>query len=464
MKVVQSAIVVSVLTIAVSVLAQPGNPASLPSAPPVHAILGASQTHMGTLPGAHTRQHGGPTLTRRQAEQMAIRNNPRVLASHLLALAQHQVLREARSADLPYADASLAAVDAENGSRISAGGLPASRLINHAGSGVEVSQLITNFGRVHNLVLTRMLQQQAMQANALATSEEIVLFTDQAFYNALTAQADLQVARETVAYRSITERQVNELTNNKLRSTLDLSIAQVDLSQAKLMEIDAENRAASTMATLDAVLGLDHNQWFHLISSSSAPPAPPVDYKALVQQALQQRPDLQALHYQSQSAKKYARSEWDQLLPSISALGTAGVTPVRTDQYYNSNWWGGVGVDVNIPVFNGFLYNAQAKEARYRAQADANYERNLRDNIVSQVRIAWLETQAAYRKLSVTQQLLKQANLSLTLAKERYKLGLSSIVELSDSELEQTSAQIQYTNARYEYRLGMAVLRYQLGK
>jgi outer membrane protein len=59
---------------------------------------------------------------------------------------------------------------------------------------------------------------------------------------------------------------------------------------------------------------------------------------------------------------------------------------------------------------------------------------------------------------------LKQANLSLTLAKERYKLGLSSIVELSDSELEQTSAQIQYTNARYEYRLGMAVLRYQLGK
>jgi outer membrane protein len=442
--------------------------AQLPGAP-VPSRLNLFAQNVQDAPPAPTKDSPPPLatnhqgLTRAEAEQMALKNNPRISVSKLLALAQHQVVREAHSADLPMFNGAVTAEKALDGSRISAGSLTASRLVTHAGAGGSLSQLITDFGRTHNLVLTQKLQERAANATALATQEEIVLATDQAFYDALTAQAVLQVAKQTVATRQATETQVNQMTQNKLKSTLDLSFADVNLSQSQLLQLDAQNNADATMATLDAVLGLDHQVTYELVDDSTPNSPPPGDYEQLIQTALAQRPDLQSLTLGQQSAQKFARAQWDQLLPSISALGTVGSVPVRTDQYYTANWWGVVGVNMNIPIFNGFLYSSEAKEAVYRSRADAERTRNLRDQIVRDVRTSWLQANTAYQRIAVTAQLLKEANLALQLAQTRYQLGLSSIVELSQAQLQQTSAAIDNTNALYQYRLSLATLNYQIG-
>jgi outer membrane protein len=430
--------------------------AELPSAP-------APTINLSAQAAPSTASNSGMTLTLRQAEQTALKNNPRVSVSQLLALAQHQVVREARSAELPTANGAITAEKALDGSRISAGTLTAPRLFTHAAAGGDFTQLITDFGRTHNLILTQKLQEQAANANSRATKEEIVLLADQAFYDALTAQAVLQVARQTVSTRQATQTQVNQMTQNKLKSTLDLSFADVNLSQSKLLQLDAQNNADATMAALDAVLGLDHEVTYQLIDDSTQNSAPPPDFNPLIQMALAQRPDLQSLTFGQQSAQKFARAQWDQRLPSITAAGTVGTIPIRIDQYYTSNWWGGIGVNMNIPIFNGFLYSSEAKEAQYRAQADAERTRNLRDQIVRDVRTAWLQANTAYQRIAVTAELLKQSNMALQLAQTRYQLGLSSIVELSQAQLQQTSAAIDNTNAQYEYRLALATLDYQTG-
>lgn len=451
-------VVITAVLLSVPGLAQsPAVVAELPGAPV------ASGLNLSAQAGAAPVLPPKDRLTRAQAEQMAVKNNPRISVGKLLAMAQHQVVREARSAELPTASGNITAEKALDASRISAGSLTSSRLLTHAGAGASVTQLITDFGRTHNLVLTQKLQERAAGADALATQEEIVLATDQAFYDALTAQAVLQVARQTVATRQATESQVNQMTQNKLRSTLDLSFADVNLSQSQLLQLDAQNNADATMATLDAVLGLDHEITYELVDDSAPTHAPPGDYDQLIQSALAQRPDLQARMLGQQSAQTFARAQWDQLLPSISALSTIGSVPVRTDEYYTANWWGAVGVNLNIPIFNGFLYSAEAKEAAYRARADAERTRDLRDEIVRDVRTAWLQANTAYQRIGVTAQLLKQANSSLQLAQTRYQLGLSSIVELSQAQLSQTSAAIDNTNAQYQYRLSLAALNYQIG-
>ena len=446
------------LTFFVSALAAHGQVAALPSAPAPSVNFSSQAT-----PAAPADSGSQMTLTRMQAEQLALKNNPRVSVSQLLALAQHQVVREARAADLPTANGAITAEKALDASRISAGTLTASRLLTHAGAGGNFTQLVTDFGRTHNLVLTQKLQEQAAKANSLASKEEIVLAADQAFYDALTAQAVLQVARQTVQARQATQTQVNQMTENKLKSTLDLSFANVNLSQSQLLQLDARNNADATMAALDTVLGLDHEVAYQLINDASQNPEPPPDFQPLIQTALAQRPDLQSLAFGQQSAQKFARAQWDQRLPSITAAGTVGTIPIRVDQYYNSNWWGGIGVNMNIPIFNGFLYGAEAKEAEYRAQADAERTRDLRDRIVRDVRSSWLQANTAYQRIGVTAELLKQANLALQLAQTRYQLGLSSIVELSQAQLQQTSAAIDNTNAQYEYRLSLATLNYQTG-
>jgi outer membrane protein len=442
---------------------------SLPDAPPPRLIAQATAQQSAPAPqkdfAAANDQtaDSSPRLTRTEAEQMAIKNNPKIHVSKLLALAQHQVVRETRAAELPTAAAAITAEDAENASRISAGSLTASRLFEHAGAGANFTQLITDFGRTHNLVASSKLQEKAQDANALATTEDIVLATDQAFYNALQAQALLKVAKQNVNTIQTTEIQVNQMTQNKLKSTLDLSFADVNLSQSKLLLLDAKNNADSTMAAFDAVLGLDKSVTYTLADDGAPLQPPPPDPEQLVQTGLKQRPDLQALNYNQQSAVKFSHAQRDQMLPSISAAGTAGSVPIRPPQYYTANWWGGIGVNMSIPIFNGFLYSAQAKEAAIRAQADSEQARDLRDQIVRDIRTSWLAANTAFQRVSVTEELLKQSNLALRLAQTRYQMGLSSIVELSQAQYQQTDAAIGNTNSQYQYRLALATLNYQIG-
>lgn len=416
------------------------------------------------------QQNGTMRLTRTEAEQLAIKNNPRVSVGRLLTLAQHQVYRETRAAALPNLNGALTAVDANEGSRIGAGSLTASRLFEHAGAGVTLSQLITDFGRTANLISFSKLQEKAQNASALATTEDIVLATDQAFYSALQAQALLKVAQQTVQTRQSVEQQVSELAKNKLKSNLDLSFAQVNLSQAKLLGIDAQNNVESSVAALSAILGFDRQIRYELVEENKELPSPPPDVDVLIHTALKQRPDLQALTYDQQAAEKFRRAQQDQLLPTISALGMAGVTPVRPDcidgcspTYFISSWYGAVGVNINVPIFNGFLYTSQASEANFRAKAAAENTRDLRDAVVRDVRTAWLSMNTAFQRVAVAEKLAKEADMALNLARSRYQLGLGSIVELSQAQLQQSDAAIGYVAAQYQYRLTLANLNFEIG-
>ncbi len=78
---------------------------------------------------------------------------------------------------------------------------------------------------------------------------------DQAFYNALQTQAVLTVAQQTVADRQTVADQVGALFKNKLKSELDFSFANVNLAQAKLLLLDAQNNVNAALASLSAVLG-----------------------------------------------------------------------------------------------------------------------------------------------------------------------------------------------------------------
>lgn len=409
-------------------------------------------------------------LTRQEAEQLAVKNNPRISVGHLLALAQHEVYRESRSAELPTFGAAITAVDANEGSRVGAGALNAPRLLEHAGAGVTLSQLLTDFGRTTNLVSASKLRERAQNANALATIEDIVMATDQAFFTALENQALLKVALQTVNTRQSVENQINELAKNNLKSNLDLTFAQVNLSQAKLLQLDAQNNLDSSMAALAAILGFDKQVTFELSDQDVISPAPPTDVDGLIRTAFQQRPDLQAFTYEQQAADKFRRAQRDQLFPTISALGVAGASPVRPDcfggcfpNYFVSSWYGAIGVNMSIPIFNGFLYSAEASEAKYGAQAASENTRDLRDRIARDVRTAWLAANTAFQRVDVSAELAKQADLSLNLAQSRYQLGLGSIVELSQAQLQQTDAAISYVNARYQYRLALSTLNFELG-
>lgn len=403
-------------------------------------------------------------LTRPEAEKMALANNPRIHISQLIAEVQHEAVRERLADELPNLTGNITGVAAEEASRVSSGALTASRLLNHAGGGVQLSQLITDFGRTANLVASAKLQEKARLSDAEASKGDIVLATDQIFYQVIEAQETLKVAQQTVSARQTLTDQVSALASAKLRSELDLSFAQVNLSQARLLTLDAQNNLDAARSALGAVLGFDRQMNFDLVDDdpSSLPPLAP-NADALIAQAIQNRPDLQSLRFSEQAAQKFSKAQRDQKLPAISALGVVGGTPAGSSTYFNSSWYGAVGANVSIPIFNGFRFSAQAAEASLQAQAASEQTRLLRDQVVRDVRTAWLDANTALQRVTVSAELLGQANTALDLAQTRYDLGLSSIVELSQAQLQQTQAAIGNANARSQYNFATSALNFQAG-
>lgn len=425
------------------------------------ALAGAAaraQAPPAPAPGAPVQ------LSLKDAEAMAIKNHPQVQEAELAYQASQQAVSEARSAYFPVVNGEITGSGANVNARIGAGYLTNSRLFDRFGTGISVTQLVTDSGRTPNLVASSRLQAQADSQTYQATRYDVLLGVNQTYFGVLRAQALVRVAQETVAARQLLVDQVTALTQSKLRSQLDLSFSTVNLAQAKLLQIRAQDALQQAFADLTRALGLQQQQTYKLADEPLSP-SPPADSEALIAQAFQQRPELASLRLQRESAYRFQRAEKDLSYPTVNLLAVGGYIPYlhQLTAIASPSEYGGAAINVEIPVFNGGLYAARRESARLKASAADQRVRDLEERISRDVRVAWTNSQTAFHQLDVTAELLREATMALDLAQGRYNLGLSSIVELTQAQLNLTQAEVENLNAKYDYQRLYAVLQYSIG-
>ncbi len=406
-----------------------------------------------------------PTLTLDQAEALALKNHPQIQYARYNSLASNQIVREIRSAYFPTVYGSITGTVADRNTRIGAGYIDLPRLWNRFGSGLSVDQLITDSGRTPNLVASSRLQDQAAHQDVFTSRYDVLLAVNQAYFQVLRAEALLRVAQKTVGERQTVVDQVSAMVKNQLKSQLDLSFVQVNLAQAKLLEISAQNDVDKAFAQLSRTLGTSKSQQYTL-QQRTLPQPPPPSAEDLVTLAMANRPELASLRYSSQSAYKFQKAERDLSLPTVTAQGDAGVIPDVAQLLLPRivpNHYEAAFVNVNVPIFNGHLFAAQRTEAMMQARAADQKLRNMQEQIARDVRSAWADATTGYQRIAVTQQLLDEARMALALAQGRYNLGLGSVVELTQGQLSELQAEIENVNAKYDYQIQDAVLQYQTG-
>jgi outer membrane protein len=399
-------------------------------------------------------------LSLTQAYALAIQNNPQFSAAKLNASAAAQVPKEYRANFAPNLTGNVTGVGADSGSRIAAGALNNPAVYSRVASGLVVSQLLTDFGRTRNLVDTAKFRAQAQDQVTESTRADILLATSRAYFDVQRATAVLQVAQQTVAARQLVSDQVTALEANRLKSQLDVSFANVNLADARLLLSQAENDLKSAKAQLAAAMGLPNQTEFTLLPEPVPAPLPD-QLEPLIQDAIQNRPELKDLRLEQNAAERFVKAEHSLFFPTIGALGTAGFVPAGEQAVPGR--YGAIGLNVSIPIFNGGLFRARQTEAELRAQAATQNVNDLANRVVRDLRVAYLAARNAFERIGLTDELLKQAQLALDLAQSRYNLGLSSIVELSQAQLNLTSAQIGAASARYDYQSGWAAVQYQTG-
>src|SRR5208283_4847655 len=151
-----------------------------------------------------------PQMNLQDAQALALKNHPQVLASQALSLRADKITTVAKSAYYPALNGEITGAQANVGSRLGAGFINAPALFNHFGTGLTLSQLITDLGRTPNLVANARLLAQASREDYRATQYDVVLAVNQAYYETLLALQLVKVSQQTVATRQTVVDQVSE--------------------------------------------------------------------------------------------------------------------------------------------------------------------------------------------------------------------------------------------------------------
>jgi len=402
------------------------------------------------------------SMSLRQAREIALKQHPRISVANLTALAARQATKEVQSSLLPniYGSATAVGTADPNNTRIAAGGLNNPLIYEREAEGITISQLITDFGRSWDLTKSARLHERSEEMNVEAARAQILLEVDNAYFSTLESQSVLAVALETVRERRLVLEQTRALATNKLRSELDVSFASVDYDQARLILAKAQNDLQAGFAVFSTLLGERRPQTY-LLSDEPLPAFVTNDSSALILEALAQRPDLNQLRLQRDAAREFARAQGKLNYPTLSAVGTAGVIP--TGNSHLGPDYAAAGVNLNLPLYEGGLNAALRREADFRAKAADEALRDQEDNVARDVQVTKLNVDYSRQRLALTEQLLRNANQALELSQARFKIGSASIIELSQAELNQTSAQIAAADARYTYQIQRSALDFPLG-
>jgi outer membrane protein len=452
---------------------QENTAATPPAPPPTEPTPAAASPGLLSLPVASERivietsapasTEAGLRFTLKQAEAYALANHPQIAVARITADSVRQQIVEARSQFFPQIYLQSDSVKAPDSTRLAAsGGLNNPTVYSRQSDGATLSQLLFDFGHTYELTEAAHFRADAAADRLQTARATVVLQVDRAYFDLLRAHAIARVAAETVNERQLAFSQIAVLAKNQLKSSLDADFAQVNLSEARLLQIQGESDVSNGEAELSTALGFADAQHF-VLQDEPLDLALPASPDALVRQAVEQRPELASLRSEQGAADRFARAQESARYPKITALAAAGITPVSDTAEVKRNYYA-AGVNVTVPVFTGGDLEAQAREAKLLSDAAVQNLIDAQNTITRDVRVAWENVRTSKERLDVTSQLITTANEEEKLANARYRLGTSSIVEFVQAQLNATQARLQDASARYDFQIGCSLLDFTVGR
>jgi len=342
---------------------------------------------------------------------------------------------------------------------------------------VKASQLIWDFGRSLNGWRAAEMRAVALSDTERAVKLEAVATVRAAYFRARASKAMIAVASQTLAN---TERHLVQITGfvqAGARPEIDLAQARAGRANARVGVIRAENDFTVSRAELNRAMGVAGDTDYDVADDTlTTVPGETGAIGALIEEAIQARPDVAALDRQVQAQELTARAIRGNYWPVLNLVGGArdegqSIQQTRTlDNLGNLVTYGGMawnvwgGVQLTWPVFQGLLTHGQVREA----DAALVSLRAQRDGLTQQV---WVAVQRAASDVRSAQEAIVAADEALSAARERLRLadgryaaGVGSIIELSDAELGAANAGAQRVAAEYALSIARAALILALGR
>lgn len=324
---------------------------------------------------------------------------------------------------------------------------------------ISLSQLIYDFGVTQNKVTISKVNYKTAQENLTSVVNNIVNQTKNRYYGLLLAYEEERVREDNVSKFELFYNQAKAFYEIGSNPKVDVTIAEVNLSNAKLQLIQAKNAVNIAVANLNKVMGIDYNTTYNIQERLKFVPFE-VTLDEAMKIANESRPDLKAAKLKVESARQSLKLTKKAYFPSLTFQGNIA----EGGRGWTSNHGYSIGGYLDFPAVNGMKIYNQIKEAR------ALYSKEMANAIETENAIQ-LEIQTAYLTLIEKKNQIPVATLGMKQAKEnyeisagRYKVGVSDPIEMKEAQVAYLNAQSTYYNALYEYNCAKSDLEKAIGR
>ncbi|HSA61082.1 MAG TPA: TolC family protein [Nitrospiraceae bacterium] len=428
-------------------------------------MLTMTPTHVLAEPTGSAGQIAkGRFLGLQAAIETGLKNHPIVQEANASLIASNARTDQTKSLYYPqvYANADGAAGSGRINPRFLIGGGLLQPNLSAYTAGVLASQRIYDFGFTKNLVESSQYGERAQEQDVNARRALVIVNVQRSYLNSLKRQRLVHIAEETVRERGIITGQIETLHRQQLKSKLDLDLMRVELVNAESLLVRSRNDLKASFADLNRAMGIAGSEDYTLEDVAIDVQAPRA-LGDLIADSLT-HPELKRAKEQAASAEAKKRAMKSQYLPTVSAIASGGYYDTfDSSQNVTTGGWWSAGGQISVPIFTGGLIENQVKEASAQEAAAQAQSANIEQALTQQVTNAYLDTVTFTQQIKLAEELVKTAVEALNLAKQRYKLGLGSIVEVTQSEVGLTMAQTKLAEAQYDYKIAEVTLAYAAG-
>lgn len=353
---------------------------------------------------------------------------------------------------------------------------------------LNASSSVNIFNGFGDIASLRQAQHTLVSTDLMFERQKQTVFFNviQSYLQVILDQERVRIRAEDVEAQRQQLRRIEEFTRVGSRPISDLYQQQATLANSELLLLEAERAQQLSEVRLIQVLELDPMQVYEF----DAPEREELNLEAssyeldgLLRSAFEQRKDLRALDADIRSANESIRVARSSRYPSLTLFGNGGTSysSLRQEAIFdaegdpigferiplgdqlNDNRSASVGLTLSIPIFNRLQTKTSVEQSRVRYNNLSLDRQNLEQNIALEVRQAYLDYLTAVKRLDVTEKQLRSARQSEQVERERYDIGASTLVELTQARAGLVDAESQRAQAIYQFVFQSKVIEYYLG-
>lgn len=324
---------------------------------------------------------------------------------------------------------------------------------------ITLQQMLYDFGVTQNQATIKRLDYEAYKTTLGAIINDVIYQTKDAYFNLLYAFEKRRVAQDTVNKFELFYNQAKAFYEIGMNPKVDVTIAEVNLSNSKLQLIQADNAVNLAVARLNNIMGVPFIDKYNVIERLKYTPVD-IDFQKSIEIAREARPELKLAELKVEGAKQTLKLVKKSYFPTLSIEGQYMVG----GKSWTSNYGYNLGGYLNFPTVNGMLVKNEIKEAKYLYDKELANAKNTQNKIYLEIQNAYLNLEEKKNQMPVAMLNVKQAKENYELSYGRYKVGEASPTELKDAQINYQQAQLSYYSAMYQYNSSKAALEKAIGK